>query len=226
MRTPRPRPRFPRALIWTRASIPAFVVSSQRDSRVCDSRVRVLLRWQDLGPVPSFWIGAEHPFVGHNKGSTFPPLCLFPNADLNPASGQSLDALPAFLHLARRRAYSPRLLFPASVIPATRLPRLRPSRPTVKPASPCVSFSPYIYVIIFMARARVPWIPDFSAFRWFRRVFSLSPPFGFPRFVGSTCVLLHVFMYYVLGWVPVFVYGRVPMSGHVLLCDECLYYGS
>ena len=28
---------------------------------------RVLLRWQDLGPVPSFWIGAELPFAGRSK---------------------------------------------------------------------------------------------------------------------------------------------------------------
>jgi len=68
-----------------------------------------LLRWHDLGPVPSFWIGAEHPFVGHNKGSPFPPLCLFPDADLSPRVQAIRNAVSALMY---RRSVGPT---PASV---------------------------------------------------------------------------------------------------------------
>ena len=68
--------------------------------------------------------------------------------------------------------------------------------------SSSLSPSKYLYIIIIMARARVPWISDFQHYRRFRRVFSLSPPFGFPRFVGSTCALLHVFIVSCIGLSP------------------------
>ena len=107
----------------------------------------------------SFLFGAEHPFVGHNKGSTIPPLCLFPNADLNPASGQSLDALRAFLLLARRGAYprvcSSRVCYscgatPASATLTSHIPNPRLLVSLSLSSSPSLS----IYILLYLWRVR------------------------------------------------------------------------
>ena len=99
----------PNSIFSTTSSLNSTTISSPS---LCENRLllldwgRILLRWQDLGPVPSFWIGAETSLRRAQQGilsaSDFPRQD-FPNADLTPRLGNPLTHSARFCIDATRK---------------------------------------------------------------------------------------------------------------------------